>query len=720
MLCACSGEQFKFEDPPRSPESLATRDFSASGLSSKTPRDCSASGISLRTPKHFSASGISSTVGDQGSKLEDSHVDEAESTLKEALSLNYEEARALLGRIEYQKGNSSAALELFQGIEISKLTPRMVKTISERSRPRKPRSKREIPVAGLMSMPSVSLLLEAILLKAKTLEELGRAKDAASECEIILDIVDSALPNGMQDGIKIDLKIQDMFHKALELLPKLWKQASFLSEAVTAYRRALVKPWNLDPHRQASVQKDLAVTLLYGGIETSNLEEAILLLFILMRKVLDGEIVWDPEIMDHLTFGLSICGGFEVLANHVEQVLPGIYGRAERWYILALCYSAAGQKEVAINLVKKVTGNSESKRKPHIPSLLLGAKMCSEGPKHALEGINFSRKVIESLDGGYEHLMSQAYKFLGICSGNAARIVYLPSSKREMYRRDSLTSLNRAISTNKDDPELMFELSLENAVQRNLDAALGYSMMHSNKVAESSGRVWILLALVLSAQQRFKDAETVVNLASEEVGELDHLELLRLKASLQIVQEQPKQAIETYGVLLALIQAVKELKTEDPSSNVATVGRVEKEAWQDLAKLYTKLESWADAEVCVEKAKSVEFYSPSCWHLAGMLSKARSLHREALGAFSVSLSMDPDYVPSIIAAAQVLIEFGGCNALPIARSLLMNALQLAPTNHDAWFNLGLIAKQEGLISQAADCFQAAAELKSSAPVENFL
>ena len=67
MLCACSGEQFKFEEPPQSPESLATRDFSASGLSSRTTGDW-----------------------DLGSKFDDIQVDEAESTLKEALSLNYE------------------------------------------------------------------------------------------------------------------------------------------------------------------------------------------------------------------------------------------------------------------------------------------------------------------------------------------------------------------------------------------------------------------------------------------------------------------------------------------------------------------------------------------------------------------------------------------------------------------------------------------------------
>lgn len=65
MLCACSGEQFKFEEIPQSPESLATRDFSAGGLS-------------LRT-------------NDWDSKFDDSdQVDDVESALKEALSLNYE------------------------------------------------------------------------------------------------------------------------------------------------------------------------------------------------------------------------------------------------------------------------------------------------------------------------------------------------------------------------------------------------------------------------------------------------------------------------------------------------------------------------------------------------------------------------------------------------------------------------------------------------------
>ena len=82
----------------------------------------------------------------------------------------------MLGRLEYQRGNFDAALQVFQGIDIKGLKPKMIKAIVERTRQRKPRSKNDIVPASVMSMHSVSLLLEAIVLKAKSLEELGHYK----------------------------------------------------------------------------------------------------------------------------------------------------------------------------------------------------------------------------------------------------------------------------------------------------------------------------------------------------------------------------------------------------------------------------------------------------------------------------------------------------------------------------------------------------------------
>ncbi|XP_057720829.1 protein NPGR1-like [Arachis stenosperma] len=718
MLCACSGEQFKFEEaPPQSPESLATRDFSASGLSS------------------------SRTGGDWDSKFDQNQVEEAESTLKEALSLNYEEARALLGRLEYQRGNFDAALQVFQGIEIKALTPRMIRAIAERTRPKKQRSRADNVVPNVMSMHSVSLLVEAILLKSKSLEELGRYTEAANTCSIILDMVESALPNGMPDGIAEECKLQDMFHRAIELLPTLWIKAGNLDEAVMAYRRALIKPWNMEPGKLASMQKDLATTLLYCGAEVdlppqlqarspatpkSNIEEAILLLLVLMAKMVVQEIQWDSETADHLTFALSVTGMFESLADYVEQILPGIYDRAERWYFLALCYSAAGQDEVALNLLRKSCGSSEANCRPHFPSFLFGAKLCSRYPNHALEGIKFSRKAIDLAKLQNKHFLGQGKTFLGVCSGTAARRSVL-DSERTIFQRESLNFLNEAALSQNDDPEVIFNLGLENAIQRNLDAAFDNIMMYSDMTVGSSKRGWQLLALIVSAQQRFKDSETIVDFALEDTEKIDQLELLRLKAVLQITQQKPKQAVETYRILLALIQAKKEPWHQDKKNfdqakafkhEALQERKLEMEAWQDLATIYADFSSFLDAKACLDKAQLIEFFSPRSWHITGMLFEAQSLYQEAFVSFSISLSIEPDYIPSIISSAELMIKLG-MQSLPIARSFLMNALRIEPTNHDAWFNLGLVSKMEGSLQQAADFFQAAYELKLSAPVQKF-
>ena len=100
-----------------------------------------------------------------------------------------------------------------------------------------------------------------------------------------------------------------------------------------------------------------------------------------------------------------------------------------------------------------------------------------------------------------------------------------------------------------------------------------------------------------------------------------------------------------------------------------------------------------------------------------MILEAQSLHKEALAAFSVSLSFEPDYVPSMVSTGVVLRKIGG-KSLPIARSFLTNALKIEPTSHDAWLNLGLVYKLEGSLHEAADCFRKACELKESSPIIN--
>lgn len=80
----------------------------------------------------------------------------------------------MLGRLEYQRGNAEAALRVFEGIDINAIAPKIKMAISKKAASRsKLRSHWDVPP---MSIHAVSLLIEAIFLKARALHDLGRFK----------------------------------------------------------------------------------------------------------------------------------------------------------------------------------------------------------------------------------------------------------------------------------------------------------------------------------------------------------------------------------------------------------------------------------------------------------------------------------------------------------------------------------------------------------------
>ncbi|KAG8073890.1 hypothetical protein GUJ93_ZPchr0006g46136 [Zizania palustris] len=614
------------------------------------------------------------------------------------------------------------------------MTSAIADSVKPRGPPRSSRKKTS-QVNGMlmhMSMHSVSLLLEAILLKAKSLEGLDRVTDAAEECRTIIEIVESAWPYGVPEGTSEECKLIEVFHSALEYLPRVWMRNGCFEEAITAYRRALAKPWNLDSERSANLQKDLAVALLYCGAEVkfaqgfdeqkpasprNNMEEAILLLLILTRKLALQEIKWDPDLVNHLMCALSLSGHYEVLARHLEMLLPGTYSRSERWYILALCYSAAGMDDSALNIIRNGLLVLERKGKPHIQSLLLGAKLCCKNPKHASEGIKFADKAMKSFRRHDFHFINVVNHFLGVCYGPFARSSTSHAEKLRL-QGDALRLLCGAAAMAKHSPEIMYSLAWENAMQRKLNAAVECATECVEMVMGSSVSAWKLLILVLSAQQNLKEAEAVANIAIDELEKEDQIAILRLRAQIQASRGQFKSAVESFKVLLAIIQVKKEVWKLTPDDKVESLQKLEMEAWLDLASIYTKLEAWHDSNTCLDKAKSINFFYPKCWHVRGLILEAQSLYQEALTAFSFSLSLDPDYVPSMVCMAGVLTILGG-KSLPIARTFLRSALRFEPTSHQAWLGLGRVLKSEGSLLEAADCFQAAYELQELSPIQDF-
>lgn len=104
--------------------------------------------------------------------------------------------------------------------------------------------------------------------------------------------------------------------------------------------------------------------------------------------------------------------------------------------------------------------------------------------------------------------------------------------------------------------------------------------------------------------------------------------------------------------------------------------------------------------------------------ILGIILEGRGQTHEALAIYIDALMLEPYYVPGKILIA-VLMSKMGPKALPVARSLLSDALRLDPNNRKAWYYLGMIHRDDGRIADAADCFQAATMLEESDPIESF-
>jgi tetratricopeptide repeat protein 7 len=536
----------------------------------------------------------------------------------------------LLGRLEYQRGHVEAALRVFDGIDITALIPKMRISIARKADHRKTRSQWDSPP---MPLHAVSLLMEAIYLKARALHDLGKFKgnlgfsitithtnfqlscvcqhfafsifhifkiglylfspfssgistlnevmhevnssvnlfnlitEAAQECRKILDIVEAAIPEGLPAGFAKGCKLNEIICKAVELLPELWKLRGVSLEAISVYRRSLLNNWNLDGETIARIQKNFAVFLLYSGCEArppnlhsqldgsfvphNNMEEAILLLMILLRKFNLKRVEWDPSVMHHLAFALSMSGQLNPLAKQIEDLLPGVLDKREWLYNVALCYLAEEDDGSALNLLKRIL--KLGKDSDNLKELLLASKVCIQMNDHT-EGASYARRAIANMQGRCGEMAGVADLLLGVTLSNQARSA-ISDAYRASWQCAALQVLRSAEKKiHVKDSRLMYSLSLENAVQRKLDSAAFYAKKLVKLEAGSELRSWLLLARILSAQKKYADAETIVDAALDQTGKWSQGDLLRTKARIQAAQGQFTDAVESYTQLLAIIQ----------------------------------------------------------------------------------------------------------------------------------------------------------------------
>lgn len=712
---------------------MRTRKRDRIGHKFRNMMQCICSGDQLRANDMVLAPGSVKV----GQKADSGDIEEAESSLRESGSLNYEEARAMLGRYEYQKGNVEAALHVFEGIDINAVTPRIKTTLSRRIQQK--RHNTENDHHQPVSIHAASLLLEAIFLKAKSLQALGKFTEAAQSCKVILGIVESSLPDGLPENFGADCKLQETLIKTIELLPELWKLAICPEEAVSSYRRALLYRWNLDDVTTARIQKEFSVYLLYSGSETSppylgsethsfvpknSLEEAILLLMLLFKKANDHIIVWDPAILDHLSFALSVSGSPLALAHLVEELFPGVISREQMYQTLALCYYGDGDSFASLNLLRKLLTTREETT--FVPGLLVASKICGQNPECAEEGVKYARRALENMGGKCNQIVGSANYLLGLSLSEHARLA-ISYSERITKQSEAIDVLEKAWKLSElSDATIAYRLSIQFAELRKLDSALNYAKELLKLEGGSNLKGWVLMARILSAQKQFVDAETIIDAALEQSVKRDQGQLLGTKAKIQVAQGHLKDATKTYTQLLAVLHL--QSKSNKSSKKYSKVIRkydqhLELETWHDLVFIYISLSSWNDVEACLSKLKAINPYSASRWHAFGSCQEVKGLFKEALEAFTIALSIDPKHVPSLISSATALrfLSNDDKQSFPVIRSFLMQALSLDRMDHSIWYQLGLLYKAQGteFMAEAVECFEAASVLEDTAPVEPF-
>ncbi|KAK6920243.1 WRC domain [Dillenia turbinata] len=240
-------------------------------------------------------------------------------------------------------------------LETFKLRPSLLQPPSH---PTKALSRRGCSHTGTI-LPAVQsidfLILEGMIFKLVSAKAWnGRIKETAQGCKNMLDSEERIFSIGITKGA-VDKKCK--------------KTIGYYKEAVAAYNHTLLTQWSLDNENFARMQKGFAIFLLYRGFEVgtpspavlvdglyihkNKLEETILLLMVLMRKFYLGKIKWDPSIMEHLTFALSVCCQTSLSAKEYEELVPGVIHRIDQCKALSFCHTGAEQNSTALNLLRK-------------------------------------------------------------------------------------------------------------------------------------------------------------------------------------------------------------------------------------------------------------------------------------------------------------------------------------------------------------------------------
>lgn len=178
-----------------------------------------------------------------------------------------------------------------------------------------------------------------------------------------------------------------------------------------------------------------------------------------------------------------------------------------------------------------------------LPSLL-SARLCYESLGLFHEGLHHSKQALAKELKGLRPSRSQLYVGIGYQQiANQSNL----NSDREKYHKLALEAFQKAVEDDENDHLSAYYLALEYALLNNIPEAMHNIRCALALRAEHSPSLH-LFTLILTATEKHFEALNVVEDALEEFPE--NLNLLHVKAHLELYMEEPHSALKTVQSML--------------------------------------------------------------------------------------------------------------------------------------------------------------------------
>uniref|UniRef100_A0A8I5ZZB8 Tetratricopeptide repeat domain 7A n=1 Tax=Rattus norvegicus TaxID=10116 RepID=A0A8I5ZZB8_RAT len=510
-----------------------------------------------------------------------------------------------------------------------------------------------------------------------------------------------------------------------------------------------------------------------------NIEEALLLLLI-SESMATRDVVLSraPEqeedrkvslqnasaIYDLLSITLGRRGQYVMLSECLERAMKYAFGEFHLWYQVALSMVACGKSAYAVSLLRECMKLQPSN--PTVP--LMAAKVCI-GSLHWLEEAEHFAMVVIGLGEEAGEFLPKGYLALGLTYSLQATDATLKSKQDELHRK-ALQTLERALELAPDDPQIIFYVSLQLALVRQISSAIE-RLQEALTVCRDDANALHLLALLFSAQKHHQHALDVINMAITEHPE--NFNLMFTKVKLEQVLKGPEEALVTCRQMLRLWQALYNFsqlgglekdgsfegltvkkqngihltlpdahdadsgsrrassiaasRLEEAMSELTITTSVLKQGpmqlwttleqiWLQAAELFMEQRQLKEAGFCIQEAAGLFPTSHSVLYMRGRLAEVKGSFEEAKQLYKEALTVNPDGVCIMHSLGLILSRLGHKS---LAQKVLRDAVERQSTHHEAWQGLGEVLQDQGHNEAAADCFLTALELEASSPVLPF-